>query len=85
MGIMVTVEKEIDYSKNYPDQCITGGDWEGTDACRYYKERDRFHGKKGIERGCPKCTLFDEWLSGKYVRCERCKEAIRESMEGRNE
>ena len=46
--------------------------------CAYMKHRDR-HGKKGrIDRGLPRCTLFNAWLEKegwKHKRCSECKVA----------
>ena len=82
--MIVTVKKDIVYDKNIPFLCVEGDSGFSQNVCPYYVERDRNHGKKGIERHCPKCALFDVWLDGKYVRCEECKKAIKES-EGEHE
>ena len=79
--MIVTVKKDIVYDKNIPFLCVEGDSGFSQNVCPYYVERDRNHGKKGIERHCPKCALFDVWLDGKYVRCEECKKAIKESEE----
>ncbi len=63
--------------------CTYGGDFWGKDVCRYHTYRDRTHGRKApIERKMPKCTLFDEWLPGKYIKCEQCMKACEEALEG---
>lgn len=74
----ITVEHEIPYDPTDESRCVYGGgDFWGEEVCQYYKRRDRTHGRKApIERQQPKCTLFDEWLPGDYVKCESCRKAI---------
>lgn len=56
--------------------------------CSYLKNRDR-HGKKGrIDRGLPRCTLFNEWLEKdgyKHRRCNACKKACGAKMDGKED
>lgn len=55
-------------------------------VCSYLKMRDR-HGKKGrIDRGLPRCALFNEWLEKdgyKHFRCDACKKACGARMDGK--
>ena len=73
MIVKILVEHEVPCDKGLETTCKYAGDFWGNDVCRYHTHRDRTHGRKApIERHIPKCTLFDEWLSGEYQKCERC-------------
>lgn len=73
----ITVKHEIPCDPTEESRCIYDGDFWGNEVCRYHTHRDRTHGRKApIERQQPKCTLFDEWLPGNYVKCESCRKAI---------
>ena len=81
----IQVEKEIPYNPSFPDRCMGSGDFEGTEICRYHVERSRYHGRKApAEINKPKCTLFEEWLTGRYIRCEACKRACKRALEVEN-
>lgn len=80
--MIVTVEKEIPYNPELPHRCMGDSDFEGVEVCRYHVERNRYHGNKApAEIRRPKCTLFDEWLSGRYIRCKACKKACKKALE----
>lgn len=78
----IKVEHEIPCAKGRESQCVGDGDYWGRPVCRYYTHRDRTHGRKApVERQIPKCTLFDEWLSGEYQKCQACMKAMKEAQE----
>ena len=70
MELKIMVEHEISPDS---EKCTYGGDFWGKDVCRYHTHRDRTHGRKAPkERNVPKCTLFNCWLEGEYVKCSQC-------------
>lgn len=78
----IQVEKDIPYNPSYPNRCVGGSDYEGTEVCKYHVTRNSYHGKKApAELNKPKCTLFDDWLSDSYNRCEACKKACEKALE----
>lgn len=84
----IKVEHEIPYERGKESQCIYAGDFWGNEVCRYHTHRDRTHGRKApIERKVPKCMLFDEWLPGDHIKCEKCRKAIEAAQreEGQDE
>ena len=78
----IQVEKDILYNPLCPNRCIGDSDYEGVEVCKYHVSRNSYHGKKApAEFNKPKCTLFDKWLSGRYVRCEECINACKKALE----
>ena len=78
----ITVEHEIPHESGNEDKCLYDGNFWGNAVCPYHTHRDRTHGRKApIERRLPKCTLFDEWLPGEYIKCESCWKAIEATKE----
>lgn len=78
--IKIMVEHEV--MDETEGSCLGSGDFWGDYACQYHVFRDRYHGKKKpTEWHKPKCTLFNEWLSDKYVKCEKCIEAVKKAKE----
>ena len=77
MELKIMVEHEISPDS---EKCTYGGDFWGKDVCRYHTHRDRTHGRKAPkEINVPKCTLFDCWLDGEYVKCSQCIRATKMS------
>lgn len=73
----ILVEHEVPCEKGMDQKCLYPGDYCGNDVCRYHTHRDRTHGRKApVERHLPKCTLFDEWLPGEYLKCEKCMASV---------
>lgn len=73
----ILVEHEVPCEKGMEQKCLYPGDYWGNDVCRYHTHRDRTHGRKApVERHLPKCTLFDEWLPGEYLKCEKCMASV---------
>ena len=73
----ILVEHEVPCERGMEQKCLYPGDYWGNDVCRYHTHRDRTHGRKApVERHLPKCTLFDEWLPGEYLKCEKCMAAV---------
>ena len=78
----ILVEHEIPYYDRKSEYCVGPGDFWGNPVCKYHTHRNRTHGRKApTEYSVPKCTLFDEWLSENYKRCEKCLEAIKRVQE----
>lgn len=73
----IQVAHEVPCERGMEQKCLHPGDFWGNDVCRYHTHRDRTHGRKApVERHLPKCTLFDEWLPGEYLKCEKCMAAV---------
>lgn len=73
----IQVAHEVPCERGMEQKCLYPGDFWGNDVCRYHTHRDRTHGRKApVERHLPKCTLFDEWLPGEYLKCEKCMAAV---------
>ena len=76
----ITVEHEIPYDKGLENRCEYAGDFWGNQICKYHVNRNRTRGRKApLEYKMPKCTLFDKWLDGNYMKCPECLEAVRKA------
>lgn len=78
----IMVEHEIPCDKGKEFTCQYDGDFWGNTVCRYHTHRNRVHERKfQLEYNLPKCTLFDEWLSGEYQKCDKCVAAMMKRWE----
>ena len=71
----ITVVHEVPNSTKHCSDGDSGG-WYIN--CIYYKYRDKTGKNRSIERGLPRCTLFNEWLKKdmhRALKCEACLKA----------
>lgn len=82
--MIISVEHKVPYEKGEETMCqYADGDFWGKSVCAYHVFRDITHGRKApVERHKPKCSLFNQWLSSSYTKCDmclqKCKEALKE-------
>lgn len=77
MSKTIKVEHTVALDESRPltcrAECESGG-W--YTLCQYLVRRDRTHGRKApVERGLPKCSLFNEWLNQPEfypMKCDAC-------------
>lgn len=82
--MIIKVEHEVPYDKGKELRCTyNDGDFWGESVCAYHTFRDSYHGKKApVERGKPRCKLFNVWLDAPYRRCEACLKKCEEAAGG---